>query len=196
MPSDWKIILASKSPRRHQLMKMMGLAFEIKTKEIAEDYPDHLPPREVPDYLAQLKSDAFLLEMQAHELYITSDTVVILDEEIIEKPLDLEDARRMLGQLSGRTHEVCSGVCIRSREEKYTFTELTKVTMRPLDTKEIDHYLKIAPPLDRAGAYGIQDWIGLVGVEAVSGCFYNVVGLPTSRLYRALKQHFPQVLSI
>ncbi len=196
MAADWKVILASKSPRRHQLLKMMGLDFEIKTRDIPEVYPADMPLRHIPDYLAQLKSDAFSEEMQPQEVYITSDTVVILGDEIIEKPQDLEDARRMLGKLSGKTHEVCSGVCLRSLDQKHTFSELTQVSIRDLADKEIDHYLEISPPLDRAGAYGIQDWIGLVGVTGVQGCFYNVVGLPTSHLYQALKQHFPQVLSI
>ena len=187
-----KIILASKSPRRRQLLSNAGFTFEARSKDIAENYPSTLSIQEVPSYLAQLKAEAFRPEIQDKELIITSDTVVIQGEEILGKPTDLEDAAQTLQRLSGKSHEVWSGVCLFSKDKTLNFSEKTTVFFEEITSSEIKYYLEIAPPLDKAGAYGIQDWIGLIGVKKIEGCYYNVMGLPVPRLYKELKKHFPE----
>ncbi len=189
-----RLILASKSPRRQQLLKSAGLAFEIRLQSAEEDYPESLSPEEVPVYLAEKKAKAFENNLEEDELLITSDTVVILKEEIIEKPANLQEAKQMLRKLSGQQHSVLTGVCLTTRSDAIRFSERSEVFFKNLSDQEIDYYVEHYPPLDRAGAYGIQDWLGFVGVERVEGCFYNVMGLPVSRLYQTLQAHFPQII--
>ncbi len=168
----YHIILASKSPRRQELLRGMGVDFEILTKETPENYPADLPLDEVPKYLSLQKSLAFKdNELPVDYLLITSDTVVICEGEILGKPKDKEDAVRMLELLSGKTHHVVTGVTVRSAEK----------------TEEIDYYIEHCKPFDKAGAYGIQEWIGYVGISGLEGSFYNVMGLPTRKLYQCLK---------
>lgn len=186
--NKYHIILASKSPRRQELLRGMGVNFEIQTKETPEDYPAELPLDEVPKYLSLQKSLAFTdEELPSGYLLITSDTVVICEGEILGKPKDKEDAERMLRLLSGKTHHVVTGVTVRSSEKTESFAVRSNVTFSQLDAEEIDYYIERCKPYDKAGAYGIQEWIGYVGISGLEGSFYNVMGLPTRRLYQCLK---------
>lgn len=184
----YHIILASKSPRRQELLRGMGVVFEILTKETPENYPSDLPLDEVPKYLSLQKSLAFKdNELPVDYLLITSDTVVICEGEILGKPKDWEDASRMLQLLSGKTHHVVTGVTVRSAEKTESFAVRSNVTFARLDDEEIDYYIEHCKPFDKAGAYGIQEWIGYVGISGLEGSFYNVMGLPTRKLYQCLK---------
>ena len=179
-----KLILASKSPRRHELLKELGLSFEIKTKQICENFPNTIDISNVAAFLAKKKADAF--ELSIDEIIITSDTTVLLTDRIFNKPKNSQEALEMLQSLSGKTHEVCTGVCIKSTEKEIIFSEFTKVTFKPLSLNEIEYYIKHFQPYDKAGSYGIQEWIGFVGIEKIEGCYYNVMGLPLSKLYNEL----------
>ena len=184
----YHIILASKSPRRQELLRGMGVEFEILTKETDERFPPEMPLDEVPRYLSMQKSLAFTDdELPADYLLITSDTVVICESEILGKPKDREDAARMLQLLSGKTHHVVTGVTVRSAEKTESFGVRSNVTFAQLDSEEIDYYIEHCKPYDKAGAYGIQEWIGYVGISGLEGSFYNVMGLPTRKLYQCLK---------
>ena len=184
----YHIILASKSPRRQELLRGMGVDFEILTKETPENYPTDLPLDEVPKYLSLQKSLAFKnSELPADYLLITSDTVVICEGEILGKPKDREDAERMLRMLSGKTHHVVTGVTVRSAEKTESFAVRSNVAFAELEQDEIDYYIEHCLPFDKAGAYGIQEWIGYVGISGLEGSFYNVMGLPTRKLYQCLK---------
>lgn len=184
----YRWILGSQSPRRKELLATLGHPFEIRTIEgHSEAYPDTLPLEEVPLYLSQLKAEQLLPTLQDDELLITADTVVLLDGQILGKPHDLDDARRMLRLLSGRQHEVVSGVSLSTIDWQISFASHTLVTFAQLTDSEIDHYVTRYQPLDKAGAYGIQEWIGYIGVSHIEGSFYNVMGLPVQRLYRVLQ---------
>ena len=184
----YHIILASKSPRRQELLRGMGVDFEILTKETDESFPPEMPLDEVPKYLSLQKSLAFAdEELPTDYLLITSDTVVICEGEILGKPKDKEDAERMLQLLSGKTHHVVTGVSVRSAEKTESFAVRSNVAFAQLDDEEIDYYIEHCKPYDKAGAYGIQEWIGYVGISGLEGSFYNVMGLPTRRLYQCLK---------
>ena len=184
----YHIILASKSPRRQELLRGMGVDFEILTKETDERFPSDMPLDEVPKYLSLQKSLAFAdEELPADYLLITSDTVVICEGEILGKPKDREDAARMLELLSGKTHHVVTGVTVRSAEKTKSFAVRSNVTFAELEQDEIDYYIEHCKPYDKAGAYGIQEWIGYVGISGLEGSFYNVMGLPTRKLYQCLK---------
>ncbi len=183
-----KIILASKSPRRQELLKKAGLDFEVHTQETEELFPPEMMPEAVPVFLAQIKANALKDKTKQEELLIAADTVVLLDRVIIGKPQNLEEAAEMLQKLSGRAHEVITGIHLSYQGREHSFSEVTKVYFRRLSSESIQYYLKQQPPLDKAGAYGIQDWIGLVGVEKIEGCFYNVMGLPVARLYQEIKR--------
>ena len=186
--NKYHIILASKSPRRQELLRGMGVDFEILTKETPEDFPADLPLDEVPKYLSLQKSLAFTdEELPTDYLLITSDTVVICEGEILGKPKDREEAARMLQLLSGKTHHVVTGVTVRSAEKCESFAVSSNVTFAELNDEEIDYYIEHCKPFDKAGAYGIQEWIGYVGICGLEGSFYNVMGLPTQRLYHFLK---------
>ena len=184
----YHIILASKSPRRQELLCGMGVEFEILTKETDETFPLEIPLEEVPKYLSLQKSLAFTdEELPADYLLITSDTVVICEGEILGKPKDREDAARMLQLLSDKIHHVVTGVTVRSAEKTESFAVRSNVTFAQLDAEEIDYYIEHCKPYDKAGAYGIQEWIGYVGISGLEGSFYNVMGLPTRKLYQCLK---------
>ena len=187
--NKYHIILASKSPRRQELLRGMGVGFEILTKETDERFPLEMPLDEVPKYLSLQKSLAFNDdELPADYLLITSDTVVICEGEILGKPKDREDAARMLRLLSGKTHHVVTGVTVRSAEKTESFAVRSNVAFAQLDAEEIDFYIEHCRPFDKAGAYGIQEWIGYVGISGLEGSFYNVMGLPTRKLYQCLKE--------
>ena len=184
----YQIILASKSPRRQELLRGMGVEFSIMTKETDESFPSDMLLDEVPKYLSLQKSLAFTdNELPADYLLITSDTVVICEGEILGKPKDKADAVRMLRLLSGKTHHVVTGVTVRSAERTESFAVRSNVTFAELDADEIDYYIEHCKPYDKAGAYGIQEWIGYVGISGLEGSFYNVMGLPTRKLYGVLK---------
>lgn len=185
-----KIVLGSKSPRRQSLVLELGYDVEVRTAEVDEIYPDNIAPTEVPAYLAKLKAMPLVDSLQPGELLITSDTVVILGDTILGKPVSREDAIEMLQQLSGRSHEVITGVSLTMSEKSYTFSTITKVTFSKLTMTEIIHYIDEYKPFDKAGAYGIQEWIGYIGVERIEGCYYNVVGLPVHDLYHTIQREF------
>ena len=184
----YQVTLASKSPRRQELLRGMGVDFSILTKETDESFPPEMPLDEVPKYLSQQKSLVFdEEELPSDYLLITSDTVVICEGEILGKPKDKEDAVRMLQLLSGKTHHVVTGVTVRSAEKMESFAVRSNVTFAELEQDEIDYYIEHCKPFDKAGAYGIQEWIGYVGISGLEGSFYNVMGLPTRKLYQCLK---------
>jgi septum formation protein len=180
------IILASKSPRRQDLLKGLGFDFEIKTKEVKEVYPSHLKKEHVALFLSELKSAAFDNEVKSDEIVITSDTIVCLNNEILGKPKDTDDAKKMLGKLSGKRHEVITAVTLLSSEKKVSFYVTTAVYFKEITPVEIEYYVKEYNPLDKAGSYGIQEWIGYVGIEKIEGSYFNVMGFPVHRLYEEL----------
>lgn len=182
----YKIILASASPRRQQFFKDLGLEFEIRLKPIKEDYPPSLKHFEITDYLAQLKSFPFLEELQAHDILITSDTIVWHQEKALGKPRNDQEAFEMISSMSGTTHEVITSVCMLTKDFQKTQSAVTKVTFKALSDAEIWHYIKQYKPSDKAGAYGIQEWIGLIGVTKLEGSYFNVMGLPTHLVYETL----------
>ena len=186
---DYKIILASQSPRRHYLMKEIGLEFEIKQKEfVDESYPEILKREEIPLYIAQKKASVFNGDIENNQLIITADTIVWLNEKVLQKPVDKDDAIRILQELSGNCHQVYTGVCIKSNKKEYAFTACTDVYFKNLTYAEIDYYINHFQPMDKAGAYGIQEWIGYIGVERINGSFFNVMGLPIQKLYTELDE--------
>lgn len=185
----YSIILASNSPRRKELLGGLGVRYEVKTlPDIDETYPEGLDGEEIPAYIAREKAKAYLPMMKEDELIITADTIVWLDGEVMGKPKDGEDARRMLHALSGQTHQVITGVCLTTREFQKSFATVTDVTFATLTDEEVDYYVENYRPMDKAGSYGIQEWIGFVGVENISGSYFNVMGLPIQRLYTELKK--------
>ena len=183
----YSVVLASKSPRRQELMKGMGVKFITLTKETREEYPE-MPFDKVPEFLSRQKSLAFADdELPENYLLITADTVVIAENEILGKPKDRADAIRMMHILSGKSHHVVTGVTVRSKDKIETFSANSEVTFAPLDEEEMAYYADQYKPFDKAGAYGIQEWIGYVGISGLLGSFYNVMGLPTRMLYQTLK---------
>lgn len=182
-----KLILASSSPRRKQILEALNIPFSVKRIEFNESYPQGLSPEEVPVFISQQKAKQ-LPQIEADEIYLTSDTVVILDGKVIEKPKDKLDATAMLKTLSGKTHQVITGVCLITNEQEISFKEVTEVTFHSLNEQEIEYYIDNYSPLDKAGAYGIQEWIGLVGIQEIKGNYDNVVGLPASTLFQKMKQ--------
>jgi len=183
----YKIILASNSPRRKELLSGLGIDYEIKTlPDIDESYPQELMGEEIPVYIAREKANAYLSIIKEDELIITADTIVWLDNEVLGKPTDERDAMNMLRRLSGKTHQVLTGVCIMTKDSQKTFSAVSEVTFAPLTDDEISYYVSKYKPLDKAGAYGVQEWIGFIGVQAINGSYFNVMGLPIQRLYREL----------
>jgi len=178
------IILASKSPRRQELMELIGFEFTIELKEVDESYPDGLSPAQVAVYISEQKAKAF--GNAAHKIVITADTIVALDGEILGKPNDKPHAQEMLRKLSGRTHEVYTGVTLIKDHKLVSFYDLTKVHCKEVSDEEIDFYIDTYKPYDKAGSYGVQDWWGLVVVIRIEGSYTNVMGLPTEKLYQAL----------
>lgn len=186
---DYKIILASKSPRRQQLLKECGIVFEIADNyEVEEEYPKDMPVGEVAAFLSALKSNAYPDLLAANEILITADTVVIADGHILGKPADHDQAVSMLDSLSGKSHTVMTGVTIRNHAGHNSFTASTEVWFRQLNEEEIEYYVNNFKPFDKAGAYGIQEWIGYVGINRIEGSFYNVMGLPVQMLYVELEK--------
>ena len=183
----YKVILASGSPRRRELMAGLGVNYEVRIlPDVDESYPDTLQGEEIPLYIAKEKADAYIPMMQPDELIITADTIVWLDGKVLGKPRDREDALQMLRIMSGRTHKVFTGVCITTTDWQRSFTAQTEVRFATLSEDEIIYYVDNFKPMDKAGAYGVQEWIGFIGVENISGSYYNIMGLPVQKLYREL----------
>ncbi|WP_308756996.1 Maf-like protein [uncultured Bacteroides sp.] len=183
----YKVILASNSPRRKELLAGLGVSYEVRTlPDVDESYPETLQGADIPLYIAKEKADAYRDMLQPGELMITADTIVWLDGKVLGKPKDREDALRMLRDMSGRTHEVFTGVCLTTTEWQRSFAARTEVSFSVLGEEEIAYYVDKFRPMDKAGAYGVQEWIGFIGVENISGSYYNIMGLPVQRLYREL----------
>ena len=186
---SYKIILASNSPRRKELLAGLGLPFEVRVlKGIDESFPSSLSVSDVALYIAGKKADAYRVNMSSDELIITADTIVIVGDEILGKPHDEADAVRMLREISGRTHQVTTGVCLVAEGWERRFSVTTDVTFKTLSDEEIHYYIDHYHPYDKAGAYGIQEWIGYIGVTGLNGSYYNVMGLPVQRIYEALHE--------
>lgn len=185
----YKIILASNSPRRRELLSGLGVDYEVKiVPGIDETYPESLNGEEIPVYIAQEKANAYRASPQPDELVITADTIVYVDGMVLGKPVDKADACRMLRMLSGRTHQVITGVCLTTVDFQKSFASVTEVTFDTLSDEEIGYYVEKYHPMDKAGSYGVQEWIGFVGVTGLKGSYYNVMGLPVQRLYKELKE--------
>jgi septum formation protein len=185
---NYNIILASGSPRRQQFFKDLDLDFEIRLKDVEEIYPPNLTEEDITDYLAVLKSDAFEGELSDKDLLITSDTIVWHENKALGKPKDYDDAFNMLQSLSNKTHLVITSVCFKTKYKTEVISETTKVTMHPLSDMEIEYYLNKYQPYDKAGSYGIQEWIGYIGVAKIEGSYPNVMGLPVDQVYQYLTQ--------
>jgi septum formation protein len=183
---NYKLILASGSPRRQQFFKDLDLDFEIRLKEIEEIYPDHLKAHEITDYLALLKANAFEGELNENEILVTSDTIVWHKNKALGKPKDYDDAFQILKTLSNETHEVITSVGFKTSKSSTVFHEITKVTFSTLSDDSIHYYLKNYQPFDKAGAYGIQEWIGFIGVSKIEGSYANVMGMPTDKVFHYL----------
>lgn len=187
--SSYRLILASQSPRRRQLLTEAGIDFTLAPRfECNESFPEDMPACEVAEYLSRLKSEAYPEELEQNDILLTADTVVIAHGEILGKPADATEAVAMIEKLSGGEHEVATGVTLRSRSSISSFTAFSTVRFRALASEEIEYYVATYKPMDKAGAYGIQEWIGYVGIEGIEGSFYNVMGLPVQRVYCALDE--------
>ncbi|MDA0682337.1 MAG: Maf family nucleotide pyrophosphatase [Bacteroidetes bacterium] len=184
---NFTIILGSASPRRKQLLTELGIEFSIKTTQKEEKYPENLDGAEIAEFLAKQKAEVISKELTGNYLLITADTIVIQNNEILHKPTDKDEAQRILQNLSGKSHKVISGVCIKSAKKEVVFSSETEVTFNKLSEDEILYYIENFKPFDKAGSYGIQQWIGYIGIEKIKGSYNNVVGLPTAELYQKLK---------
>ena len=186
---SYHLILASQSPRRQQLLSEAGLEYELSPRfECEEIFPNDLPASEVAEYLSRLKSEAYPQVLADGDILLTADTVVVAEEKILGKPADKDDAFAMLRMLSGREHEVITGVTLRSTKQTKSFSARSKVRFRQLSDEEISYYIETYSPMDKAGSYGIQEWIGYVGIEGIEGSFFNVMGLPIQRVWCELEK--------
>ncbi len=189
---QYNIVLASKSPRRRELLQSLGLEFTTKVlPDIDESYPASIPTADIPLYIAKEKADAYKEQLSDDTLLITADTLVIVDDQVLGKPTDAEEASRMLHVISGRTHHVITGVCMTTSQHQECFSVTTEVTFKTLTDSEINYYVSHYKPFDKAGAYGIQEWIGYVGVTGLKGSYYNVMGLPVQKIWEHLKAFVP-----
>jgi len=185
---SYEIVLGSQSPRRNELLKGLNLNFNVEIIDVEENYPKSIVGVDIPMYLAEKKAKAFIPKMKDNTLLITADTIVWHEGKVLGKPVDENDARRMLQTLSGKTHQVITGVCISTLKHKKIFHVISEVRFSRLSPIEIDYYLENYQPYDKAGSYGVQEWIGYVGVEHINGSYFNVMGLPVQRLYNELKR--------
>ena len=186
--NKYKFVLASKSPRRQELLKGIVPEFDIMLRDTAESYPETLQGAQIVEHLAKLKASAFEGELAENQLLITADTIVWIDNQVLGKPKDRAVAIEMLHQLSGRKHTVYTGVCLKTTQKERVFSAATDVYFRQLSDDEIAYYVDTYKPFDKAGSYGIQEWIGYVGIERIDGSYFNVMGLPVQRLYQELKK--------
>jgi septum formation protein len=183
----YKLILASASPRRQELLKSLGFSFTVKPVKADEDsWPKHLSAEQIPLWLADLKANSYSESLKPDELLITADTIVWCENEIYNKPVDFQDGSRMLASLSGKMHEVFTAVCLKSASKQRSFCDVSRVYFKTLSEEEIEYYLINYKPYDKAGAYGVQDWLGYTAIERIEGSFYNVMGLPVKLLYEEL----------
>lgn len=182
----YNFILASKSPRRQFLLKELGLNFTVHTKDVDESFPESLKAQDIPLYLCKKKAEAFDVDIAENTIVITADTIVWIEAQVLNKPENYDDAVRMLKKLSGKMHEVYTGVCLKSKNKTVAFYALTKVYFKELSDFEIDFYVKNYNPYDKAGAYGAQEWIGYIAVEKIEGSYFNVMGLPVKEVYEQL----------
>jgi septum formation protein len=187
-PKGFHIILASQSPRRRQLLTDLGYIFSQISKDLDESFSDELPIKDVAEFLACKKANGFKEDLKPNDLLITSDTTVCLENEILNKASNTSEAKTMLQKLSGNNHEVITGVCLSSLEKRISFSVSTKVFFKELSDSEINYYIQKFQPFDKAGAYGIQEWIGYVGVEKIEGSYFNVMGLPVKQLHEAIEK--------
>lgn len=188
MNLHWRLILASASPRRRQLLLGLDLPVEVTSTDVDETPPAGMPIEQVAEHLARKKANAYTGQLASDQVLVTADTTVIVDDLLLNKPADAAGARAMLTLLSGRTHRVVTGVCLRSATRSISFSDVADVTFAPLTAEEIAYYVERHKPFDKAGAYGVQDWIGYAAVERINGSFYTVMGLPLHRVYRALQE--------
>ncbi len=189
--TDYDIILASNSPRRKELLSGIDVDYTIKTiRDVDESYPDSTPKEGIAEFVARKKALAYMSELKENELLITADTVVLLGDTILGKPVNKDEAKQMLQMLSGKTHRVITGVCMVTRKKEVSFSDTTFVTFGELTCAEIEYYVEQYCPMDKAGAYGVQEWVGYVGVDRIEGSYYNVMGLPIYRVYKALVANF------
>jgi len=184
---EYNYILASKSPRRQELLHSLGINFQVVTKEVDESFPDCLTMEEIPVFLAELKAKHFLSDLKENDLLITADTIVWFKGEVLGKPENRQDAIETLQKLSGHEHQVISGVCLTSLKKQKSFYSISNVSFKQLSLDEIEYYVSEYKPFDKAGAYGIQEWIGYVGITHIEGSFYNVMGLPIQQLYTEIQ---------
>ena len=184
--SKYNIILASKSPRRQQFLKDLDLPFTIQLKEVEEVYPKELQAAAITDYLADLKSQPFTNSLKENDVLITSDTIVWLENNALGKPKDTKDAFRILQALSGKKHQVITSVSLKGKDSQTIFNDTTNVYFKELTVDEINYYIENHKPFDKAGSYGIQEWIGFIGIEKIEGSYFNVMGLPVQKLYKEL----------
>jgi len=183
-----KIILASKSPRRQELMKGLERDFEVHTYDVDESFPENLKAENIATFLAEKKANAYPFTIQENEILLTADTIVWINNHVLNKPENENESFAMLKEICGTTHEVFTGVCLRTNKNISTFFERSEVTCKAISEDEIWHYIKNYKPFDKAGSYGIQDWFGYTAVKKINGCFYNVMGLPVSRIFEELKK--------
>ena len=182
-----KLVLASNSPRRRQLLTELGLTYETRLLEVDETFPPHLRRAEVAEFLATRKAAAYISGLAADEVLLTADTIVCLEDDVLNKPADRAEAQQMLGRLQGRAHDVFTGVCLRTGDgREVVFSDQTTVYFRPLTAAEIDYYIDTCQPYDKAGSYGAQDWLGLAAIDRLEGSYFNVMGLPTHRVWAEL----------
>ncbi|NVK08838.1 MAG: septum formation protein Maf [Tenacibaculum sp.] len=186
--SKYSIILASNSPRRQELIKSLDIPFSIKTKEVEEIYPKELKHSEITDFLADLKATPFKKKLKENELLITSDTIVWINKRALGKPKNYKEAFQMLKEISNNKHEVITSICITSKSFQKTVNDTTFVNFRELSDEEIDYYINTYKPFDKAGAYGIQEWIGKIGITKIEGSYFNVMGFPVHKLYKELSK--------
>lgn len=186
MNLPYRLILGSKSPRRQELLKSLGFDFEVRVNPVDESFPADLPVNDLAEFIAKKKAEAFD-SLAEDELVITSDTVVVCDGKPLAKPANTDEAKAMLQLLSGKTHQVITGVCLKSNSKVVSFSETTQVHFDDLSEEAIDYYIQKYQPFDKAGAYGIQEWIGMIGIKGIEGDYYNVMGLPMYRVYKELK---------
>ena len=183
---NYNIILASQSPRRQQLLQDLGIAFSLRSIPVDEDYPATLAPEQVALFLAEKKGKVYQSGLSVDELVVTADTTVVVEDTVLNKPANASEATAMLTQLSGKVHQVITGVCLTTADRVSSFSDTTRVFFRTLRLTEIDYYVTHYKPYDKAGGYAIQEWIGMIGIEKIEGSYFNVVGLPVEKLYRAL----------
>jgi septum formation protein len=193
IPDNWHFILASRSPRRAQLLKELGLKFDIVIKDYKEEYPGNLSGAEIAEYLAYEKASQFRGDLSDNDIVITADTIVWCNNTVLDKPSSFKEAVEILRIISGKTHDVITGVTFLSNLGEYTFSSTTRVTFDKLSDEEISWYIKEFKPFDKAGAYGIQEWIGLAGIISIEGSYFNVMGLPVQKVYTELKRYIENI---